>query len=254
MQENRAGPRWLEFPGLGRQKGIWHGIFTRCGGNSLPPFDGLNTALSVGDRKADVEKNRSLILKTTRGRQLRFVRQVHRDKAVILDDGGSSENPISEPTEADAMITQVPGQDLAIQVADCQAVMLYDPVRRVVANIHSGWRGSIGNIIGKTIQKMTEGFGSDPSDLLGGIGPSLGPCCAEFINYRTEIPEQYWLYRDENDHFDFWAIGRDQLTEAGLKSENIEKSGICTRCRTDLFFSYRGEGITGRFSAVIGLR
>jgi copper oxidase (laccase) domain-containing protein len=131
---------------------------------------------------------------------------------------------------------------------------LYEPVRRVVANVHCGWRGSIQNIIGRTVETMARQFGCSPGSIVAGIGPSLGPCCAEFINYKAEIPQAFWKYKDSDHHLDFWSVSRDQLTKAGVASENIETSRICTRCRADEFFSYRTAKITGRFAAVIGLR
>jgi copper oxidase (laccase) domain-containing protein len=131
--------------------------------------------------------------------------------------------------------------------------MLYDPDRRVVANIHSGWRGSIQNVIGATVAEMVRSFACAASRMQAGIGPSLGPCCAEFVNYTREIPAEYWPYRVNTTHFDFWAVSRDQLLRAGLPAENIVVSGLCTKCRTDQFFSYRKEKVTGRFAAVIAL-
>jgi copper oxidase (laccase) domain-containing protein len=105
-----------------------------------------------------------------------------------------------------------------------------------------------------TIGKMAEDFGCRPSDIHAGISPSLGPCCAEFINYRTEIPQSFWKYKDDAHRFNFWAITRDQLCGEGVSDRTIYSSGICTRCNPNLFFSYRGEGETGRFGAVAGLR
>ncbi|MDX2500846.1 MAG: laccase domain-containing protein, partial [Deltaproteobacteria bacterium] len=119
--------------------------------------------------------------------------------------------------------------------------------------VHSGWRGSIDNIIGRTIEAMQHHFGCHPDAILAGIGPSLGPCCAEFINYKTEIPQEFWRYKDPVDHFDFWAISYDQLLDAGVLAKHIESCQMCTRCRTDEFFSYRAEKTTGRFAAVIGM-
>jgi hypothetical protein len=101
---------------------------------------------------------------------------------------------------------------------------------------------------------MQQHFGCRPNRILAGIGPSLGPCCAEFINYKTEIPREFWRYKGPDDHFDFWAISFDQLLNAGVRAKHIESSQICTRCRTDEFFSYRAEKTTGRFAAVIGLK
>jgi len=143
---------------------------------------------------------------------------------------------------------------IGIQVADCQPILLWDPVRQVAANVHSGWRGSVQNIPGLTVAVMQERFNCNAKDMLAAIGPSLGPCCSEFVHYRTEIPQRFWRYKDAADRFDFWAITCDQLQTAGIDPVNIACSGICTRCSTDRFFSYRGEGTTGRFAAVIGLR
>ncbi len=137
--------------------------------------------------------------------------------------------------------------------------MVYDPAKKVIANIHSGWRGSINNIIEKTILTMNTRFDCNPKDMIAGIGPSLGPCCGEFLNYRTEIPEKYHKYMTGSCMFDFWAMSTDQLVEAGLKLENIESSGLCTRCQDELFYSYRRamagspteNKSTGRMATVI---
>ncbi|WP_231714579.1 peptidoglycan editing factor PgeF [Desulfonema ishimotonii] len=238
-------------------EGIWHGLFTRKGGVSLRPWKSLNVGRSVGDSPRAVTQNRRRILRTAGGDRLVFAHQVHGTEILIVSENSgeaASASPRSDPAPADAMITDIPGQNLVIQVADCQPVLLYDADRHVAANIHSGWRGSIRNIIGKTISAMTAHFQSDPRRIFAGIGPSLGPCCAEFVNYQREIPEKYRTYRKASDHFDFWAISRDQLCDAGVLPAHIICSGLCTRCRTDLFFSYRGEHTTGRFAAVIGLR
>jgi len=153
-----------------------------------------------------------------------------------------------------ATVTDRTGKLLVVQVADCQPVLLFDPERRVVANIHSGWRGSIADVAGRTLQVMREHFGCSARDVLAGVGPSLGPCCAEFVNYRDEIPRELWGYRRDSVHFDFWAVTRDQLMAAGVPADHIHTSRMCTKCRTDRFFSYRGERRTGRFPAVIGIR
>jgi YfiH family protein len=157
------------------------------------------------------------------------------------------------PAPADALVSNVPGLRLLIQTADCQAVMLFDPQKRVAANIHCGWRGSVADIIGQTISRMVSEFGCDPGQMHAGIGPSLGPCCAEFVNFKNEIPRQLWPFRVGAHHFDFWRISRHQLSTAGLVDGNIYDPGICTRCNPHLFFSYRAARTTGRFAAVIGM-
>jgi YfiH family protein len=153
---------------------------------------------------------------------------------------------------ADAVVCDRPGIFTVIQVADCQAILLVDPRRRVVANIHSGWRGSIANIIAATIATLKRRWGICPADLLAGIGPSLGPCCGEFRHFRRELPPEVWPYGNASNFFDFWALSRDQLVSAGVPTGQIHQSRICTRCNTGLFYSYRANHETGRFAAVIG--
>ena len=250
------GISFYQFENICRLAGVSHGIFTRRAGHSKSPFDSLNIARDIGDDHHSVEKNRRILAGCFDNRKLVYTRQVHGDRVLVIDrrnvDGGNPGS--SSPLIGDAMVTDMPQIGLVIQVADCQAVMLVDPNRQVVANVHAGWRGSIKNILGRTISTMEARFGCRPPDMIAGIGPALGPCCAEFINYRTEIPEKFWTYKDNSHHFDFWAISRDQLIAGGVRAENIAVSRICTKCSIDLFFSYRGEGETGRFGAVIGLK
>jgi YfiH family protein len=135
-------------------------------------------------------------------------------------------------------------------VADCQSVILYDPVRKAVGNVHCGWRGHVRNILAKSVAEMTSGFGSRAEDLIAAVGPSLGPCCAEFKTHETIFPAHFKAHMARRNFFDLWALSRAQLIEAGIKTRHVFISGICTRCRTDLFFSHRAEGLTGRFCTV----
>jgi polyphenol oxidase len=252
---------FFQFLNLSRFSTIHHGIFTRKRGFSPKPFDGFNISFDVGDNPEFVEKNRKAMSEffetITNSSSMIYLKQIHSDHVLVLDRELMSKK-LNDPDmllSGDAIITNLPHKNLVIQVADCQAVLLYDPVRHVVANVHSGWRGSIQNVIGKTVRLMKERFMSNPTDIVAGIGPSLGPCCAEFVNFRNEISEEFRKYKvKENYCFDFWSISRDQMISEGVLNENIETSQICTKCRTDLFFSYRCEQVTGRFSVVVGLK
>lgn len=252
-QEN--GISILRFDNLSGYSTVQHGFCLRKGGTSPPPFDSLNVSFGVGDENLAVLSNRRLISSPFRKQRLIFAHQVHGTKIIVCPNGpGAGKGEKGEaPQVGDAMITDEPLMGLVIQVADCQSVMIYDPEHRAIGNIHCGWRGSVANVIGKTIDKLQEAFGCRPERMIAGVGPSLGPCCAEFINYRQEIPTALWRYKQPNRRFDFWAMTVDQLCNAGLIESNIEISGLCTRCRTDLFFSYRAEKVTGRCAAVIGL-
>ncbi|MEJ2040508.1 MAG: polyphenol oxidase family protein [Desulfosarcinaceae bacterium] len=251
------GVTFLQFPAMRGLTGVFHGVFLRFAADGRDGSSPLHLGLNCGAGDDDVWRNLRRIGDLFGARHMVFARQVH--GAEVLGWPPNSEQADHEPGQAfaylpaDALTTDKPRQALFIQVADCQPVLLVDPVRRVVANVHSGWRGSIRNIIGRTVASMQADYGCRPERILAGIGPSLGPCCAEFVNYRKEIPAGFWPYRLAADHFDFWRMSEDQLVAAGLERRNISQSRICTRCNQHLLFSYRGEKNTGRFAAVIGL-
>ena len=187
-----------------------------------------------------------------------FLNQVHGSDIKVLkkDDNDLPENfqPGKETYTADSIVTDMKEVFLVIWIADCQAVMLYDPEKKVIANVHSGWRGSVKNIIGKCVDKMILEFGCQPGNIMAGISPSLGPCCSEFINYKDEIPETLWKYKIKGkDYFNFWEMSEAQLMDKGVKKEHIENMGICTKCNTDVFYSFREEKTTGRFACVISM-
>jgi YfiH family protein len=257
ITRQQNGLSYLQFPGLTDFPELVHGVFTRHTGYSQPPFKSLNVSTGIGDDHHAVVKNRELIARTLDCGKLVFIRQTHGCRVLVLDrgdDGSMAQATGILQRFGDALVTNLGSTCLVIQVADCQSVVLYDPQVGAIANIHAGWRGSIQNIIGRTVEAMMTQFGCRPASIRAAIGPSLGPCCAEFVNYRSEIPPHFWPYKDDRDHFDFWAISADQLKACGIREEHIDHSRICTKCRTDLFFSYRAEGTTGRFASVVGLK
>ena len=246
------GAAYCQFELLSACSDVRHAIFFRTHGFSDAPFDRLNVSYAVGDDAQRVARNRRLVAGALEADELVFVRQVHGHHVQVIDDSPAGDG--GALPEADAMLTDRGGKFLVVQVADCQPILMHDPVRRVVANVHCGWRGSLADVAGRTVTALRQRFGCAPQDLLVGIGPSLGPCCAEFVNFRTEIPSRLWGYRRDTVRFDFWAVTRDQLVAAGVRAEHIEISGLCTRCDAERFFSYRTRKRTGRFPAVIGLK
>ena len=232
-----------------------HIFFNRHGGVSRGCFKSLNIAGSVGDRRDHVKENFRIIKARSGIKALITAHQVHGDKVGVISSDPASDRCVGD---VDALITNRPGLGLTVQLADCQGVLLYDPLNSAVAAIHCGWRGSVIGIIDKTVKKMNAVFGSDPADLQAFVSPSLGPCCAEFKHYKTELPADFHSFQVEPYYFDFWEISRYQLTGAGLAHNNIEIAGICTSCSND-YFSYRracrnGDGRTGRHCAVISLQ
>ena len=246
----------LQFPILSEIPGVQHAVFTRHGGRSRDAFKSLNLSFDVGDDPVAVLENRRIVSDYLKGGVLAFANQVHGTETLVIKNVSPADRGTAFFTAGtgDALITDIPDVFLVIQTADCQSVMMADPKKRVVANAHVGWRGNTRNIIGRTIQEMKHTFGSDPSDVRAAIGPSLGPCCAEFINYKAEFPPAFWRYGDNKKRFDLWAVSFCQLAAAGVMKENIAVSRLCTKCHNTRFFSYRARHVTGRFASAIALR
>ncbi len=239
---------WLQFPTLLRFPEIEHAVFPSKGGYSKAPYSSLNCSLSVGDEKENVYKNRAIVQSVVGAKSLYFPQQVH----------GINIQKIEQDTtclegDADALITQDKGKALAILHADCQAALFYDPSTQVIAAVHAGWRGLIQSIYTKVLDKLEKEMCVKRGNLQVAIAPSLGPCCAQFLHYKEELPETMWDFQRKDNYFDLWAFSRFVLEESGIPEENIEISSICTKCHTD-FFSYRRNKITGRNSSVIMLR
>jgi YfiH family protein len=236
------------FPGI--PSIFYHAVFNRHGGASPPPWNSNNVSFGLGDIHGNVHANREQIKKCLGFRHLVSARQVHGSQVFIVR--ATPENDL-EIEGYDGLVTNIPGIGLMIQQADCQAVFLFDPVTKALGIAHVGWRGSVANIIDKTVFAMSQAFTTEPVDIIAAVSPSLGPCCAEFVNYRVELPVALHAYQVRPNYFDFWAISRDQLCATGVRPENIRVAEICTCCNQD-FFSYRRDRDTGRFGSVAGIK
>lgn len=253
-----GGLNCLQFPALAKLPGFFHGVFLRHAADGQGRNATFDLGLGNGSPDLDVWQNRAKMLGFFGPDYCGvYARQVHGKEVALLQDcniptlSGSNH---AVQLNGDALITDVAGAALVIQVADCQPIIIIDPLTGAVGNIHSGWRGSIQNIIGETVGRMVAEYKCRPENLVCGIGPSLGPCCAEFVNFKDEIPHAFWRYRRAGALFDFWQISIDQLIETGVRPENISLAEMCTKCNRHLFFSYRREQLTGRFAAVVGIR
>jgi len=231
--------------------GLIHGVTTRIGGFSS---QGLNLSFGDHDAETNVQANLDLTSRAMGFSRLVFAGQIHGEQILVVEanrdiDVDRNSSPVNG---YDALITSTPGVGLLVTLADCQGVVIFDPVKEIVAVVHNGWRGSVVNILGLTITRLKKDFDVCPAELLVGVSPSLGPCCAEFVNYTKELPQEFWEYQTREHYFDFWAISIDQLTAAGVRPENIELAGICTVCN-DRFYSYRREKDANRFGLIAGL-
>ncbi|MEW6386864.1 MAG: polyphenol oxidase family protein [Thermodesulfobacteriota bacterium] len=248
----QGGLKFYRFPLLAAFPEVAHGIFTRQGGVSSGPYHSLNLSFAVGDSPERVTENRRRVRQALHLLDLVSAVQVHGRQGAVIT--AANPGPEAEIPEADLLLTGQVGLGLLIKQADCQAVMLYDPEHRVVANVHCGWRGQVQNVLAEAVSRLQSDFGSRPQALFAGIGPGLGPCCAEFRNYQREFPPDLWSYQVRPAYFDLWQLSQDQLLAAGLNPAQIDVAGLCTRCREEEFYSYRRDGATGRQGAVIALR
>lgn len=261
IEIEREGLRILEFSKLAGLAGLRHGVFTRLGGVSLAPYDSLNAALHVGDDSVAVLENRARIARAMGAglESLCSMRQVHGVTVGLIGSaevGRGARSWEEALPETDSLISNQPGALLMALVADCTAVVLYDPVRRAVGVAHGGWRGTLDRIGRGTVERMREAFGSDPADLVVGISPSIGSCCypvgAEIAeSFRESFPGVPGLV--EGDRLDVTRAMVAQLREAGVRAEAIETAGMCTSCGVELFYSYRKEERTGRIAVVAGV-
>ncbi len=227
-------------------------FFDRHGGVSEKPYRSLNGSFGVFDDPYAVVENRMLLKKQLGAAALLSAVQTHGTRIYVAAEAAQDDREIYD---YDALITSQRGVALLIQHADCQPVFLYDQRQQAVAAVHCGWRGSVANILGLVVQRMGEVFESRPDELRAVIGPSLGPCCAEFRHYRQDFPQDFHRFLVAANHFDFWEISRSQLVASGVLRENIHCLSCCTCC-DKAYFSYRrtrrnGLGNTGRNCSVI---
>ena len=231
---------------------IVHGFSTRLGGVSPAPWDSLNLDDRRGDDLANVQENFRRLCAALDVDVQRIVlsRQVHRDdvRTVTADDCGKGLWRMQDYDSADALITDVPHIPLVVFSADCNVILLHDPVRRAIGAAHAGWRGTALGIAAKTVREMQRIFGCDPADIRAAIGPAIGQCCFETDG---DVPaalhaalgdeaEPYITWNGRKYHIDLKAINALWLRKSGVTQ--IDVSGDCTACRTDLYWSHRKHG------------
>ncbi len=187
------------------------------------------------------------------------VNQVHGDTIVLVDD----ENYRALKTvQADAMITNAQGIAIGVETADCVPILLFDPGKPAIAAVHAGWRSTVKRIVQKTLKRMQDEFGSDPSRMIAAIGPAIGPECYEVDEpVMGPMREAFPFWKDVSSErgpgkwgLDLVKANKRELAQAGLAEKNIHALGLCTSCRKDLFYSFRAEGRTGRMLSVIMIK
>jgi YfiH family protein len=245
------GLRYFAFDSLKTR----HAIFTRHGGTSPEPWASLNVGGTVGDDMARVRRNRELSFEAL-GCDLGSifdVWQVHSSDVVCAQ----APRPLEESyRQADIILTDRPEVTLFMRFADCVPILMHDPRRGIIALAHAGWMGTLGDVATTTVEAMRKNYGSNPADIIAGIGPSIGPdhyeIGADVILQVMDESELFLKSHHGKIHFNLWETNRHLLQRAGVGQ--IEIAGLCTACNTGDWFSHRAEkGRTGRFGALISL-
>ncbi len=243
---------------------------TRSGGVSRSPFDSLNVSYNVDDKDSCVIENRKIILDIL-GIDYRCVvsaQQVHKDKITVVrkeDKGKGAFKYSNGIAESDALITNVSGIPLLMCYADCVPIFILDPIKKAIALIHSGRRGTELELTLKTLFKMKKIFETNPRSCLAAIFPSIGPCCYKIKN-QDEVNNcssknklsnnSKIIYKQNKDewYLDLKKANYLQLIKGGVEEKNIFVNEICTADHPEFFFSYRRDmGNTGRMAAIFML-
>lgn len=256
------GHRVLTCDALAKTGLVRHGFSTRKEGVSTGQFSSLNLGIYTKDARNSVRKNFALFCKDagTNPERLTFARQVHSTTVLPVTAKSAGQTPELYP-ECDGLVTNEPGVCLVTFSADCTPVLLLDPVRRVIASVHSGWRGTLGQIVCKAVEVMQKQFKTAPENVLAAIGPSIKQCHFEvdedvylqFVKQFGDLVKEYTLQKGNKYYIDTDALNRYGLISLGVLEENIQICSLCTFCEEAQFFSYRRDGETGRMCAVIEL-
>jgi len=232
---------------------------TRKGGVSTGNYSSFNISHYCNDRLENVQENRnrlSLLLDIPCERII-VPRQVHLTEVQAV----TSQTKNTDLEGIDAVITNERHLCIGISTADCVPILLYDTKKQAIGAVHAGWRGTVGKIVCKTIQKMQEHYNSYPLDLKAIIGPSISK---EAFEVGEEVYDAFATAgftmseiaeRQEKWHIDLWAANFNLLVETGVEMENISVANICTYNNYDTFFSARRLGInSGRIYTGILLK
>lgn len=266
MQQTHQGVTFLAADGL-EPHGVAHGFSTRLGGVSTGMWASLNLGVSRGDDPDHVRENYRRFLRAVgaSGKKLAMANQVHGDTIRVVTGADLKEDPYEKVGyEADGLMTDIPGVSLVVFSADCLPVLLYDPVRRVAAAVHAGWRGTAAGIVSTAVERMGQVYGCRPQDIRAAIGPGIGPCCFEThedvpnaMMAAVSSPALPYIKIKENGKYtvDLKGINARRLELAGLDPEHIAVCQDCTACMEDKYWSHRRMGTNrGSMAAVIELR
>lgn len=256
FREIETDTPYLEYPLFQNTGLVRHGFSTRLGGVSEGDYASLNLSFTRGDKEEAVKENFRRIGEAigVRCEDMVFTQQTHTTNvrvATEADRGMGILRP-RDYTDVDGLVTNVPGLCLVTFFADCVPLYFLDPVKKAIGLSHSGWRGTVGKIGKTTIEMMQEQYGSNPSDILAAVGPSICQDCYEvsedvILQFKACFEEEFWselFHGKENGKYqlNLWKANELIFLEAGIKKEHIAVTNLCTHCNSKILYSHRMTG------------
>lgn len=256
--EDKNGLKLLRFDNFKGLAGVACAVSTRPGGVSRGAFGGLDLGVGAGADKEALAKNLALFCGAFGAdpAKLADMRQKHTANVAVVEAGGGA--PF---LNTDGLVTNVPGVPLITRSADCGVSAFYDPVRRALGVCHTGWRGALQNLYGAMVNAMRLRYGTNPADLIVGVGPMI---TAAHYQVREDFleklqafyPEDYRRFltmREGTHYFSQRELLRHQLDQLGVKK--YEFMHLCTWEARDLLYSWRRDGAaTGHFALMAMLK
>ena len=259
---------YLTYNSLSEINFINHAFSTRLGGVSKGEFTSMNMAFNRGDNPESVTENYKRICKSAGFEfdSLTASAQDHNTfvRAVTSENKGVGIYKPRDLQSVDALITNEKGVTLVTYYADCTPLFFVDTKKKAIGLAHAGWRGTVGRIGEKVVNKMTELYGTNPSDIVAAIGPAISVCCyevdkpcADNFYALADLDSSRFVFPKENGKYmiDLLETNRQILVAAGVKNENITISDICTNCNSELLWSHRAtKGKRGTMSAFMCIK
>lgn len=253
---------YFSFRNLDRIPWIRNAFSTRLGGVSEGIYGSMNLNFTRGDDEEKVRRNYELFGKATglRPENMVMAKQTHTTNVLRVNESHMGMGIVRERNfdDIDGLITDCPGVVLVTAYADCVPLYFVDTVHKAIGLSHSGWRGTVNNMAGVTVNKMEKEFGTNPADLVAFVGPSICVNCYEvgadvadeFAKaYKSEVFDGILSIKDEKNmkfRLNLHEANRKNLLNAGLNPDNIMVTDVCTCCNPDILYSHRASrGLRG---------
>ena len=263
--KQNGGVTYITFPRLEATGAVRHLFSTRIGGVSEGQFASMNTRFT-GDRRESVEENYRRLCSAVGidTKNLVLSHQTHTNNVKIVGKGDCGTGYSKPPfCDIDGLITSESQVALVTQYADCTPLLFCDPIRRVCATSHAGWRGTASRIGEVTVEKMVQEFGSRREDIVAAIGPAICSTCYEvdtpvyeaFLASGINL-DSIFFPKGDGVHFnlDLKRANLNILLSCGILRENIDVADLCTCCNSEMLHSHRATGgKRGNLAAIIEL-